>query len=83
MQIGTDLKLAPFPKTSRRDVFGVRRHVAAFQSADMSVHSKAMPDSPAVAGFAFYVPWLLATASRRPDFHYLESVRIGAAGICG
>ena len=54
-----------------------------FQSADMSVHSKAMPDSPAVAGFAFYVPWLLATASRRPDFHYLESVRIGAAGICG
>ena len=35
-----------------------------FQSAEMSAHSQAMPDSPAVAGLAFYVPWLLATASR-------------------
>ena len=24
-------------------------------TADMSAHSKAIPDSPAVAGFAFYV----------------------------
>ncbi len=38
---------------------------------------------PAVAGLAFYVSWLLATASLRPDFHYIESVRIGAAGTCG
>jgi hypothetical protein len=30
-----------------------------FQSAAMSAHSKAMPDSPAVAGFAFYMAWLL------------------------
>ncbi len=32
MQIGTELKLAPFPNTNRRDVFGVRRHVAAFKA---------------------------------------------------
>jgi hypothetical protein len=43
----------------------------------MPAHSKAMPDSPAVAGFAFYVSWLLTTASRRPDFHCLDLCESG------
>jgi hypothetical protein len=82
MQIETDLKLAPSSKLIDA-MFWSAATCHRFQSADMSAHSKAMPDSPAVAGLAFYVSWLLATASLRPDFHYLESVRIGAAGICG